>query len=278
MARPRVLAAAALTALLCCGGAAFAQDSPSPDAATLADIRAALDAVSAELASLSAQRRPGPGVSLPDLSPDVPARLAQLEGLLQDLTARTEALEYALTRMARDGANRLGDLEFRLCELEPGCDIGQIGTPAPLGGGVLSRPASPETAAPELALVERADFEAAQAALQAGRAAEAVQRFRAFQQAYPGSPLAPRVWLGLGQALELQGDIRESARAFLSAYSGYPDHAEAPEALWRLGAALGALGRPAEACVTLGQVAFRYPEATDAIAAATREAQALTCP
>ncbi|MCQ8811847.1 hypothetical protein NQU36_28345, partial [Escherichia coli] len=61
-------------------------------------------------------------------------RVDAIEAELTRLTARTEELQGRVERVVADGTNRLGDLEFRVCELEPGCDIGEIGDTLPIGG------------------------------------------------------------------------------------------------------------------------------------------------
>ena len=37
-------------------------------------------------------------------------------------------------RVVADGTNRVGDLEYRVCEMEEGCDIATLGKTKPLGG------------------------------------------------------------------------------------------------------------------------------------------------
>ena len=128
----------------------------------------------------------------------------------------------------------------------------------------------------ELAVGEQADFDAANTALQEGDYARAAELFGAFNDAYPGSPLAPRAYLGRGRALDGLGDTREAARAYLSSFTGDDSGPTAPEALYELGAALGRLGQIDQACVTLGEVGLRFPEA-EAAPLARQEMAALGC-
>ena len=100
--------------------------------------------------------------------------------------------------------------------------------------------------------------------------------FAAFNEAYPGSPLAARALLGRGRALDGLGDTREAARAYLSAFTSDDSGPTAPEALYELGAALGRLGQVDQACVTLGEVGLRFPQA-EAVALARQEMAALGC-
>ncbi|SPF79981.1 tol-pal system protein YbgF [Pseudoprimorskyibacter insulae] len=239
----------------------------SSGAETLGDIRRDLASLMDEVASLKAELDPSGagGVAVSGAGYD---RAVAIEAELQRLTGLTEEMDFRIRQVVKDGTNRIGDLEFRICELEPGCDIGNLGNPTALGGGSVpaapSTPAAtrpPQTDRPQLAVGEETDLRRAQEALANGDFRGAADQFTAFRQTYPGSPLEPEVLMGLGAALEGQGDVREAARAYLDAFSGYPDHEVAPAALTKLGASLGALGKVAEACVTLGEVGGRYPDA-----------------
>lgn len=254
---------------------------------TLADIRQELSVLfvtlqhlKRELSTTGGAGQMGGGGSLVD-------RVNAIESEVQRLTSKTEELEFKIDRVVTDGTNRVGDLEFRLCELEPGCDIGNLEPgstlggvePATGGGGAASLP-TPSTGTsdtdPQLAIGERDDFERAEAALQAGNHAEAAEGFATFLSTYPGSPLSGRAGLLRGEALEASGQQSEAARAYLDSFSAAPDGTEAPESLFRLGRALGRLGQTQEACVTLGQVAARYPSAA-AVSSAQSEMSRLGC-
>lgn len=248
---------------------------------TLADIRQDMSVLFVEIQKLKRElSTTGPStVALPSGALD---RINAIESELQRLTAKTEELEFRVERVAEDGARRLGDLEFRLCELEDGCDIGSLGQSPALGGGTASGPAqapqpAPQTGATELAVGEETDFRRAQEALASGDFQSAADQFAAFRQTYPGGPLEARALVAEGRALEGLGNMRDAARRFLDAYAGYPDDEAGPEALWRLGAALGDLGNMAEACVTLNEVAGRYPGESDAISQANAAKTRFDC-
>jgi tol-pal system protein YbgF len=214
-------------------------------------------------------------------------RLNAIEAELQRLTRQTEEMQFRIDRIVQDGTNQIGDLEFRLCELEPNCDVSKLGDTPTLGGGQVSTNAAlpplegtptapqPQTG-PELAIGEQGDFERAREALADGDFRSAAEQFAAFGTAYPGSPLSTAAELGRGQALEGLGDVREAARAYLASFSADPQADTAPVALFHLGAALGQLGKPAEACVTLGEVGVRYP-GSDVVVDAEQQMQALGC-
>lgn len=222
----------------------------------------------------------GGGVSLPSSTLD---RVTAIESELQRLTAKTEEMEFRIDRIVTDGTNRVGDLEFRLCELEAACDIATLGDTPALGGGQLPATAAPAPqtqptdTGPQLAATEQADFERAQEALANGDFRSAVDLFAAFNASYPGGPLAAAAELGRGEALEGLGDVKEAARAYLSAFSTDQLGPTAPHALYHLGAALGRLGQTAEACVTLSEVAKRYPQADESEAEAAATMRNIGC-
>ncbi|SFD73890.1 tol-pal system protein YbgF [Roseivivax sediminis] len=291
----------------------FAMPAAAQDGQTLADIRQEVSALAYELQSLKRELSTTGGANV-NVAGSTLDRVNQIEQALQGLTSRTEELENRIDRVVSDGSNRIGDIKFRLCELEEGCDIGQLDTENPLGGSAPATSGSGPSlgglegqgevspsdievgddvegegdaqtgAAPlplsdpsvQLAAAEEQDYRRAQEALDAGEYQSAADRFAQFRTTYPGGPLDAAALLGRGKALAGLGDTREAARAYLDVYSGYPDAPVAPEALWRLGAALGELGSTREACVTLAEVPNRYP-GTEAVGQAEQARASLAC-
>jgi len=273
--RATLKALAAVLLLVPCGAAA-------QHAETLADIRQELAVLFVELQKLKRELSTTGGAAQPVGGGPLLDRVNAIEAQVQTLTAKTEELEFRIDRVVRDGTNRVGDLEFRLCELEPGCDIAGLepgstlgGVTPQTGGGTAPAPA-PLPEGPELAVGERDDFERARAAFEAGDHAGAADQLAAFLAAYPGSPLAGQAGLLRGRALEADGQQSAAARAYLDTFSAGPDGAEAPRALYLLGRALGRLDQTEDACVMLGQVASRYP-GTAAVAEADAEMARLGC-
>jgi len=172
-----------------------------------------------------------------------------------------------LGRLSHKITNRIGDLEFRLCELEAGCDIGQLGDTPSLGGVDVEPTApaveAPVTTGPSLAVGEQEDFSRAQAALASGDFRSAADLLASFNETYPGSPVAPDAHFLRGQAFEQLGETTNAARAYLAAFSGAPEGSVAPAALTKLGKSLAALGQSQDACATLGEVAVRFPGAPE---------------
>lgn len=246
---------------------------------SLADIRQELSVLYVELQELKQEQSTtgAPQVSLPSSALD---RLDTLEQELARLTAKTEELEFRIDRIVRDGTNRIGDLEFRLVELEGG-DLSQLGQTTTLGGENLPTPApaqpGTEPEVPELAVAEQTDFDAAQALLDNGDAAGAADAFATYAQTYPGSPLVPEAHYLRGEAEASQGAWTRAARAYLESFSGTPNGPRAPQALYRLGISLAQLGQRDEACLTLREVSLRYPGGAPAIDANTARGE-LSCP
>lgn len=267
----RLLLAAAVLAASAATG--LAQDK----AGTLADIRAELGTLAGDLQALKSELLSG-GQAAMQAAGGASAldRMNAIEAQLSRLTSETEALQNRVGRVVADGTNRIGDLEFRLCELEEGCDTANLPITQSLGGEGGTTPApsvtptSPVPAAgatPELAVSEKADFDRAKAALDSGDFRGAADQFAAFTQSYPGGPLTGEANFLRGDALTQLGDTSNAARAYLDAFSGAPGGPRAPAALLKLGAALGLLGQAQEACVTLGEVGTRFPTAPEALEA-----------
>lgn len=259
--------------------AVFAQQNDQ----TLADIRQELTVLYVEVQKLKRELSTTGGVNVTSSGGSVLERVAAMESELQRLTSKSERLENRINRIVTDGSRQIGDLEFRLCELESDCDIGALGQGTTLGGEAavtsnapVTAPSTPVNQA-QLAVSEEADFKRAQEALASGDFRSAADQFATFNQTYPGGPLAPEADLRRGEALNGLGDTREAARAFLASFSANPTGPLAPSALVELGGSLGALGQTQEACVTLSEVAVRFPS-DPAVSDAETKKSSLGCP
>ncbi len=256
-------------------GPAAAQDQQ-----TLADIRQELTVLYVEVQKLKRELSTTGAPTVNVSGTSVLDRVAAIETELQRLTASSERLENRVTQVVTDGTNRIGDLEFRLVELEGG-DVSKLGETTTLGGetaqtGPVVAPNESETETGQLAVGETADFEAATKALEAGEHDKAAELFAKFNESYPGSPLSARAELNRGRALDGTGDTREAARAYLASFSADAAGPDAPAALFELGAALGRLGQNSQACVTLSEVGVRFP-GDAAAASAQQEMATLGC-
>lgn len=274
-------AGAACAFLILVAGAARAEN--------VADVQAELSKLNSQIGQLREELvKTGPVQGLPVAPATALTRLDQLEAELRRLTNRYDILANDIRRIVEDASNRVGDIEFRLTEIEGG-DTAMLGQPAPLGGGLTdSRPPLPRgatatgteaagAATPQLAMTEKGDFDAAVAAQEGGDNARAAALFETFLATYPGGPLSSEAQFRRGEALSAGSDWRGAARSYLDAFSGAPEGPLAAKSLYRLGVSLGRLGQTEEACLTLAEVGSRYPgsEVTSDVAT---EQRALSCP
>lgn len=252
---------------------------------TLADIKAELTVLMAEFNALKAELVSSGAAATGVAGGDALQRLDTIEAALVQLTAKAEEVELKVNRVIADGTNQIGDLEFRLCEVTEGCDIGNLPEIAVLGGGgaapvvdpVVVEPIAGDTGGAELALSEQADFDRAKEVLGQGDFRTAADLFATYAQSYPGGPLIQEALVLRGDALAQLGDTATSARSYLDAFSGKPEGAFAAEALMKLGTSLGSLGQINEACMTLAEVGTRFPGST-AAAQAAGAMPGLQCP
>lgn len=243
---------------------------------TLADIRKELTELSGQIQSLRSELVTSSGAaSGARVSGSTLQRLDLIEAELARLTNRTEELGHRVNQIVADGTNRIGDLEFRMTELEGG-DLGAVGETQPLGGGgTAPSQAAPKTSTPapsssgaQKAVGEQADFDRARGVLDQGDFRTAASLFATFAESYPAGALTGEAHFYRGEALSADGDTIGAARAYLESYSGWPKGARASRALTRLGVSLGDLGQTEDACTTLGQVSVLFPDTPDATEAA----------
>lgn len=269
-----------LIAALLVPGLARAQ---AGDTQTLADIRQDLQVMTVEMGrlkrELSTTGGPGVGSETGLSGTSALERIDAMEGELRRLTSRTEEIENRVNRVVADGTNRIGDLRFRVCEIEEGCDIAALEETPPLGGIELPdpAPAAPVTDGAQMAIGEQQDFDRAKDALDQGDFRAAADRFKSFTDSYTGGPLTGEAHFLRGRALAELGDDAAAARAYLDAFSGQPEGPRAAEALLALGVKLDALGQRDDACATLGEVPARFPGSA-AAAEASEARSGMSCP
>lgn len=274
------------TAILLAAALAAAATAPAAarDAGTLADMRREMAVLSVELFKLRQEMSTtGVGAAL-SISGDLLQRIDQIEAELSRLTSSAEEMSFRIDNIVSDGTNRLGDMEFRLCELDPDCDIATLPRTSVLGGGeppgvpfALAPTGGARSDIPELAIGESRDYEQAKAALEEGDPGRAALILEDFESKYPGSPLLSETFYLRGEAHALRFDWKNAARAYLDAFSGAPEGPFAADSLIKLGGALAELGQTDEACVMLSEVELRFPEhpARDGVAATMRRLNCL---
>ena len=246
--------------------AAHAQDE------TLADIRQELTVLFVDIQRLKQELNTTGGASSVGSAQSVLERVDLIEAELSRLTALTERLQNRIEQVVADGTNRIGDLEFRLVELEGG-DISKLGETTTLGGdtGAVPVVTNTDNTSGEMAVAEEVDFNDALQAYNDGDYQAATVKFTVFTDTYPVGPLTGEAHYYRGEALTALGDTANAARAYLESFSGSPSNPRASDALLQLGLSLSDLGQLNEACIALSQVPTRYPgtqAASDSVEAA----------
>lgn len=260
---------------------AAAPEARAPEAPaerSLADLRAELRTLAAELKSLRAELNASGAAGFKAAGGDSAIdRMNAMERQLTRMTGETERLKNRIERIVRDGTNRVGDIEFRLCEMEDGCDLAALTTPTlgdlEGGGAVNQLPpqlAAPTAPAPDIPLTaeEQRAFDRANAAMQAGDFPLAADLFGLFARTHAGSPAAAEALFLKGAALDSAGDPKAATAAWLSAFAAAPTGPRAPDALLGL-ARVSVVGKPAaEACIYLTELTTRFagtPQADEAL-------------
>ncbi len=248
---------------------------------TLADIRQELEFVYGEILALRRELSTTGETGLQGGSTG-PAlqRIDALEQEVRRLTGAVEQQRFHVEQVVKDGTNRVGDLEFRLCELEENCDPLVLDRTAPLGGMVVPKTFATQTTTTvesgNQTATEQANFNQAFAAYEIGDYASAATLFESFALAFPGGPLTGEAYYWRGESLAGISDWSSAALSFLESFSGSPAGTKAPEALYRLGISLSELGQEEEACLMLSEVPVRYP-AAEIVEEANAEYAVLGC-
>lgn len=270
--------------LLAAGFALAALPVAAQDGQTLADIRAELNQLSADLQSLRGQLvASGPAGFAAAGGDSAIDRMNTMEARLAQLTGQTEQLQNRIDRVVKDGTTRIGDIEFRLCEMEEGCDLGSLTTPtlgdqggaAPLPSsdqqGALAPAKTPSAGAATAA--EKADFDRAREVLGQGDFRRAADLFAAVAKTHAGGPLTAEALFLRGAALDSAGDLDGAGLAWLESFAANPGGPQAPDALLGLARAMSAKGGPVEGCYYLQEIANRFPAAPQVAEAEKRMAE-----
>ncbi len=138
-------------------------------------------------------------------------------------------------------------------------DEGEDGPPRPARRDEAARPQQPEAPAPggsvrdqyehALALLRRADYKAAEAAL------------LQFVRRHPNDPLSANAYYWLGENYYAQGRYQDAAHQFADGFRKFPNHPKAQDSLFKLALSLGRQGKTGDACTTFGEFKKRYPQA-----------------
>lgn len=211
-------------------------------------------------------------------------RMNAMESQLTRLTDRIEQLQNRINRIVEDGTRRIGDIEFRLCEMDETCDLGALTTPElgglASGGGAVPQlaPMPPAGASRDIATTaaEQADFDRASEALAGGDFARAAEMFGAVAEIHAGGPLTAEALYLRGAALDSSGDPKGAASAWLEGFAAAPDGPRAAESLLGIARVIAADGDAMAACLYLAEIPARFPGSEPA-AEADRRMTVLGC-
>lgn len=257
----------------------------------IADLRADLDGLTAQLQSLRASLRVSGAIGYATAGGTTAIRqMDEMEAGLRKLTGEIEEARHQIETSLQSSADKLADLEFRLCQLEENCDLGDLLTPSQSGFSVAGEQSVSITLdmndASDMPVVsvpmqnaseqERSDFEEAQALVQAGDHAAAARAFGRVARLHSGGPLFTEARFREGQELQATGDNRGASRAWTDVFAADPEGARAPEALFGVASILAQGDQTRPACLFFTEVTVRYP--THPLAEeATAELEALSC-
>lgn len=235
----------------------------------IADLRADLDALTADLQSLRAALRVS-GAAGYQAAGGAAAitRMDAMEAELRRLTGQIEEARNRIEHLTRDSGRVLEDLEFRLCQLEEHCDLAALLTPAdgyqPGPVITLSEPPLPEAEPGATTATERVDFETAQALAAAGDHAGAARAFGAVAADHAGGPLFAEARFREGEALVALGDARAASRAWIDVFAADPTGPRVPAALLGVARLVGGEGQHEAACLFLTELTLRFPDRPEA--------------
>ena len=278
-----MIRAVLIAAALALATPAMAQQA-APDTATLADLRAQLRGLSTELQQLRAQLNASGAAGFQAAGGDTAIdRMNAMEAQIARLTGQTEELQNRIARLTSDGTRRINDIEFRLCEIDPGCDLGAVMNQPELGSlgapgmaPAIPRPPAQQTGAAPASASEQADFDRAQEVLGQGDFRRAADLFAAFAQAHAGGPLTAEALFLRGTALDGAGDAQGAGAAWLESFAASPDGPRAGDSLLGLARVIAGQGDPLAACLYLAEVPARFPGTAHEAEAEARMA-ALDC-
>lgn len=256
------------------------------DAATLADLRGQLQQLTGELQALRSELVASGAAGFQAAGGDSAIdRMNAMETQLSRLTGQTEKLQHEIQRVVRDGTRRIGDIEFRLCEMDANCDLGALMTQPDLGtqGGGVSvgssrpQPATPEeTGAVTPTSAEQQDFDRAREVLGQGDFLRAAELFAAVAQTHAGGPLTAEALFMRGSALDSAGQAEGAAAAWLEAFAADPGGSRSAESLLGIARIISETDDPKTACLYLAEIPVRFA-GTDAATEAERRMAALDC-
>ncbi len=280
----------------------FAWTGPAPaqeesTEATLADIRQELNFLLGEVQYLKSQlvTTGPPQSSSARRGGSVALRVDAIESELRQLTGAVEELQFRVETIVEDGTRRIGDLEFRLVELEGG-DLSSVGKVPALGTAEPDAAKAEETQAAaaensgestgngteaeaprKLVYPGETPFEVAMAAFESGNYADALGYLDTALDPDSDTETFAEVRFWQGESHFALQDWQSAASSYLDSFSSSPKGPHASGSILGLGVSLGELGHADEACLMLSEAAVRAPNDPEVAGMAQRERVRFGC-
>ena len=195
-------------------------------------------------------------------------RFEAMRAELNDLRGQLEVLQHRLDNMEQHQRDVLADFDRRLQALGGGGAAygGGYGQGAAIGSddpfAAFAGGGQPIGAAPSGN--EAGEYEAALAALKAGKQGEALAAFNRFIASYPSSPSLPDAHFWAGTAAIQQRDIATAQNHYQAVLDRWPDSRMAPDAMLGLANTQQALGDHNGSRATLKNLVATYGDSNAA--------------
>jgi TolA-binding protein len=152
-------------------------------------------------------------------------RLDAIEEEMRNLTGIIEELQFYTKNIALDATNRVGDLEFRITELEGG-DASSLGNSRVIGGSVKTSNTNAE-----LAITEKSNYDTALKLLNENNYELALLEFDKLINAFPNGPLTVAAHYSKGNAFIGLAMWDQGIDSYLNSFSLEPNGKYAQKAL-----------------------------------------------
>ena len=152
-------------------------------------------------------------------------RLDAIEEEMRNLTGIIEELQFYTKNIAFDATNRIGDLEFRITELEGG-DLSLLGNSRVIGGSVKTSNTNAE-----LAITEKSNYDNALKLLNENDYELALLEFDKLIKAFPNGPLTVAAHYSKGDAFIGLTAWDQGINSYLESFSLEPNGKYAQKAL-----------------------------------------------
>jgi tol-pal system protein YbgF len=205
---------------------------------------------------------------------ELSVEISELREEMRTLHGKIEKLQHKNAQLKQQQERVVGDMEFRIKELEDAIasmqratvtaavDEDKKRTPEENTHALESGTSADTVDATEEKITKDSDshYNRAFELLNQKDYAKAAASFNGFLRAFPNDPLVPNAYYWLGESYYARGDYVRAANGFRRGYESDKDGQKAPDNLLKLGLSLANVKRKEEACVILGKVVESYPD------------------